>query len=237
VSEQHIIPATLKQMILCHQNEIGIVRSQRRLAQPFPSQTASAHEVYAMFAISPVFRLRVLIVAGLIALTSFTASQFATAQSTALHEWTWMGGALPLEATAKQATVSRVDISEPTVHWVHHQQATTQGALMARRVGQIAMAISGSLAALDTVVIPASLAPSTAFGSSILPLTNGRGWVEAVYLRSILMVNRECTARWEHLLPGISPEAGMAHSLGPTKAAISGSSEAAVMMPTVRLAN
>jgi N-acetylneuraminic acid mutarotase len=45
-----------------------------------------------MFAFSPVLRLRVLLIAGLIAITSLTSSLVATAQTTAPNEWTWMGG-------------------------------------------------------------------------------------------------------------------------------------------------
>ena len=45
-----------------------------------------------MFATSPVLRLRVLLVAGLIAFTSLSVRQAATAQTSAANEWTWMGG-------------------------------------------------------------------------------------------------------------------------------------------------
>src|ERR1035441_10431545 len=45
-----------------------------------------------MFATLPVLRLRVLLVAGLIAFTSLSVRQAATAQTSAANEWTWMGG-------------------------------------------------------------------------------------------------------------------------------------------------
>jgi len=45
-----------------------------------------------MLNLSRILRLRLLLVAGLIAFTSFSASQMATAQTTAPNEWTWMGG-------------------------------------------------------------------------------------------------------------------------------------------------
>jgi N-acetylneuraminic acid mutarotase len=45
-----------------------------------------------MFATSPVLRLRVLLMAGLIAVMSFLVHQSASAQTTAPNEWTWMGG-------------------------------------------------------------------------------------------------------------------------------------------------
>ena len=45
-----------------------------------------------MFTSLPVLRLRVLLVAGLIAVTSLSVRQAATAQASAPNEWTWMGG-------------------------------------------------------------------------------------------------------------------------------------------------
>jgi N-acetylneuraminic acid mutarotase len=45
-----------------------------------------------MFATLPVLRLRVLLVAGLIAVTSLSVHQVANAQTTAANEWTWIGG-------------------------------------------------------------------------------------------------------------------------------------------------
>ena|ERR1039458_7091172 len=45
-----------------------------------------------MFAFFHVLRLRVLLVAGLIAVTSLSVCQAANAQTTAANEWTWVSG-------------------------------------------------------------------------------------------------------------------------------------------------
>ena len=45
-----------------------------------------------MFANPQVLRLRVLLVAGLIAIMSFSVRQAASAQASTANEWTWMGG-------------------------------------------------------------------------------------------------------------------------------------------------
>jgi N-acetylneuraminic acid mutarotase len=45
-----------------------------------------------MFAFPQVLRLRVLLMAGLIAATSLSARQLASAQANGANEWTWMGG-------------------------------------------------------------------------------------------------------------------------------------------------
>ncbi|MGA3373888.1 MAG: Ig-like domain-containing protein, partial [Terracidiphilus sp.] len=47
-----------------------------------------------MFATLQATRLRVLLVAGLIAVTSLSLCQLANAQTTASNEWTWMGGSV-----------------------------------------------------------------------------------------------------------------------------------------------
>ena len=48
-----------------------------------------------MSATLPVLRLRILLVAGLIAVTSLSVRQVASAQASAPNEWTWMGGSGP----------------------------------------------------------------------------------------------------------------------------------------------
>jgi len=45
-----------------------------------------------MFAISQLLRPRVLLIAGLVAVTPLSVRQVASAQTTAANEWTWMGG-------------------------------------------------------------------------------------------------------------------------------------------------
>src|ERR1035438_3621694 len=80
-------------------------------------------------------------------------------------------------------------------------------------------------------------ATSTICGSSILPRTNGRGWVGAA--RSPVMVVvaiRGCTARWGQPQQGTSPAAARVLPPGSTAAAISGSLGAGAKMPTTVLA-
>jgi N-acetylneuraminic acid mutarotase len=54
-----------------------------------------------MSAFFPVLRPRFLLVAGVIAMTSFSASRLATAQTTAPYEWTWMSGSSTVPGSNK----------------------------------------------------------------------------------------------------------------------------------------
>jgi hypothetical protein len=58
-----------------------------------------------MFTTSSVLRLRVLLVAGLIAVTPYSAHQAANAQTTTVNEWAWMGGSNTGYGTAQYGTL------------------------------------------------------------------------------------------------------------------------------------
>src|SRR5260370_40709368 len=68
----------------------------------------------------------------------------------------------------------------------------------------------------------------TTSGSSILPPTNGHGWVTAATSRSY---HRLYTERRERLLTETALVGAMGLQVGPTEAAISGSSEARRLSP------
>ncbi len=58
----------------------------------FKSRTAAVNGVHVMFANVRGMRLRALLVAGLIAVTSLSFSRAGNAQASTANQWTWMGG-------------------------------------------------------------------------------------------------------------------------------------------------
>ena len=90
-----------------------------------------------------------------------------------------------------------------TARWVPLRPETCREAAAAPPVGLTTRAISGYSAAVATIP-RAPMAPSTMFGNSILPRTNGHGWAEAT-----LSGCRGSMAPWERLRLGIFPEHGL----------------------------
>ena len=134
-------------------------------------------------------------------------------------------------AEATRSPGGAAAIPECTARWVYLLPGTSPEAANSLQSGPIAAAISGSLGAL-AMMPTTTVFCSTTFGSSILPLTNGRGLAAAA--RSLTAVYRpECTARWVRLLPGTSPEAALPLRAGPIAAAISGSLGARATLPAV----
>src|ERR1700722_13600036 len=115
---------------------------------------------------------------------------------------------------------------ECTARWERLLPEMSPEPVIRLQAGPIAAAICGSLGAMASMSA-AIRAGSTTFGSSILPRSYGPGWAEAArYHRDQTMASRECTVRWERLLPEISPAPVIWLQAGSIAAAISGSLEA-----------
>ena len=112
-----------------------------------------------MFTNLQVPRLRVLLVAGLIAATSLSGSQLANAQTTAASEWTWMGGSSTVPGAGEGYPGVYGTLGTPTA-------ANIPGGRKELLPGSTAAAISGSLGAAASLRT-AMAARLTIFGSLI----------------------------------------------------------------------